>query len=39
MDIPFEVLRAKVIYGTQQPKKPKFSEVGFRTLSKVKIVD
>lgn len=35
----FEVLRAKVLYGTQQPKKPKFGEVGFKTLSKVKLVD
>ncbi len=35
----FEVLRAKVIYGTQQPKKPKFGENGFRTVSKAKIVD
>lgn len=35
----FEVLRAKVIYGTQQPKKPKFGSGGFRTLSEVKLVD
>ncbi|WP_075823983.1 ISL3 family transposase [Clostridium perfringens] len=35
----FEVLRAKVLYGTQQPKKPKFGENGFRTVSKAKIVD
>ncbi|HFD2052103.1 TPA: ISL3 family transposase [Clostridium perfringens] len=35
----FEVLRAKVLYGTQQPKKPKFGEKGFTTLSKIKLVD
>ena len=24
----FVMLRAKMLYGTQQPKKPKFGEVG-----------
>lgn len=35
----FEILRAKVLYGTQQPKKPTFGENGFKTISKIEIVD
>lgn len=28
----FEVLRGKCLYGFQQPKKPKFGEIGFKKL-------
>lgn len=37
----FEVLKVESneLYGTQQPKKPKFGSGGFRTLSEVKLVD
>ena len=35
----FVIPRTKVLYGTQQPKKPKFGSGGFITLSEVKLVD
>lgn len=33
----FDVLRAKVLYGSQRPKKPTFGANGFRTISEIKI--
>lgn len=33
----YEVLRAKCIYGLQQPNKPKFGSMGFKKVSKVEV--
>lgn len=35
----FDVLRAKVLYGTQQPKKPKYGACGFNKLTTNEIVE